>query len=74
MGTLSYYTPGTWVYTLNDDKIVIVIVDSISISIDMNNKQRIVYSCKFNKDGTGGMVIKTHDRLFLTKEDLIKSL
>nr|DAE39616.1 MAG TPA: hypothetical protein [Caudoviricetes sp.] len=40
----------------------------------MNNKQRIVYSCKFNKDGTGGMVNKTHDRLFLTKEDLIKSL
>lgn len=74
METLSYYKPGTWVYTLNDDRIVLVIIDSISISIDMNNKQRIVYSCKFNKDGTGVMVIKTHDRLFLTKEDLIKSL
>lgn len=74
METLSYYTPGTWVYTLNDDRIVLVIIDSISISIDVNNKQRIVYSCKFNKDGTGGMLIKTHDRLFFTKEDLIKSL
>lgn len=73
METLSYYTPGTWVYTLNDDRIVIVMITSISISIDMNNK-RIVYSCKFNKDGTGGMLNKTHDRLFLTKEDLIKSL
>lgn len=73
METLSYYTPGTWVYTLKDDRIVIVIITSISISIDVNNIQRIVYSCKFNKDGTGGMLIK-HDRLFLTKEDLIKSL
>lgn len=74
METLSYYTPGTWVYTLNDNRIVLVIVDSISISIDMNNIQGIVYSCKFNKEGTGGMLIKTHNRLFLTKEDLIKSL
>lgn len=74
METLSYYKPGTWFYTLNDGRIVTVIVDSISISINMNNIQRIVYSCMFNKDGIGDMVIKTHDRLFLTKEDLIKSL
>lgn len=74
METLSYYKPGTWVYTLNDDRIVLVIIDSISISIDANNIKGIVYSCKFNKDGTGGMLMKIHDRLFLTKEDLIKSL
>lgn len=51
-----------------------VIVDSISISINMNNIQRIVYSCIFNKDGTGSLLMKTHNKLFLTKEDLIKSL
>ena len=72
METLSYYKPGTWVYTLNDDKIVMV--DSISILISMNNIQRIVYSCIFNKDGTGSLLMKTHNKLFLTKEDLIKSL
>lgn len=74
METLSYYKPGTCVYTLNDDKIVMVIVDSISILISMNNIQRIVYSCIFNKDGTGSLLMKTHNKLFLTKEDLIKSL
>ena len=74
METLSYYKPGTWVYTLNDGKIVMVIVDSISISINMNNIQRIIYSCIFNKDGIGSLLMKTHNKLFLTKEDLIKSL
>lgn len=74
METLSYYKPGTWVYTLNNGKIVMVIVDSISISINMNNIQKIVYSCIFNKDGTGSLLMKTHNKLFLTKEDLIKSL
>lgn len=74
MGTLSYYTPGTWVYTLNDDRIAIVIITSITISIDMNNIQRIVYSCHFNTDRKGGILTKTHDKVFLTKEDLIKSL
>ena len=74
METLSYYKPGTWVYTLNDDKIVMVIVDSISISINTNNIQKIVYSCIFNKDETRSLLMKTHNKLFLTKEDLIKSL
>ena len=74
METLSYYKPGTWVYTLNNGKIVMVIGDSISISINMNNIQKIVYSCIFNKDGTGSLLMKTHNKLFLTKEDLFKSL
>lgn len=74
MEILSYYKPGTCAYTLNDGKIVMVIVDSISISINMNNIQRIVYSCIFNKDGTESLLMKTHNKLFLTKEDLIKSL
>lgn len=74
METLLYYKPGTCVYTLNDGKIIMVIVDSISISINMNNIQRIVYNCIFNKDGTGSLLMKTYNKLFLTKEDLIKSL
>ena len=47
-----------------------VIVDSISILISMNNIQRIVYSCIFNKDETRILLMKTHNKLFLTKEDL----
>lgn len=74
METLSYYTPGTWVYTLNDDSIEIVIITSITISIDMNNIQRIVYDCHFNTNRKDGILTKTHDKVFLTKEDLIKSL
>lgn len=74
METLSYYKPGTWVYTLKDDRIVIVIITSIRISIDVNNIQRMIYVCHFNTDRKGGILTKTHDKVFLTKEDLIKSL
>ena len=73
METLSYYKPGTWIYTLNDDKIVIAIITSISISIT-NNTQRIVYSCYLNTNKKGSILTKVHDKVFLTKEDLIKSL
>lgn len=73
METLSYYKPGTWIYTLNDDKIVIAIITSISISIT-NNTQRIVYSCHLNTNKKGSILTKVHDKVFLTKEDLIKSL
>lgn len=74
METLSYYTPGTWVYTLNDDRIVVAIITSISISIDANNIQRIVYNCHLNTNRKEGTLTKAHDKVFLTKEDLIKSL
>lgn len=72
--TLSYYILGTLVYTFNNNDIVRVIITSVDISINTDNIPKIFYTCHFNTDMTGNSLKKTHNEVFLTKEDLIKSL
>lgn len=74
METLSYYKPGTWVYTFTNNDVMKVIITSVDISINTDNIPKIFYTCYFNTDMTGNLLKKTHDEIFLTKEDLIKSL
>lgn len=73
METLLYYKPGTWVYTLIDD-VMRVIINHITISIYVDKAPEINYYCYSNEDQTGCAITRTHDKIFATKEDLIKSL